>query len=186
MEDSWERHSPLPKDVERYRRLRAVNIVLNHKIVKTIPRQAYEEIGDALGIRHNGVLEFDSEDMASVMADCCLYDWYEHGKNLVQRYAETHPTIPEGDESYLLQACLEAQYRILVAQSIVPGAGLQCQDVLNGGGLFLMDLAMSHSVPTGNRASHSDHTTRRLLDDRRRLPAAKLGGIRSGCLAADR
>ena len=127
-------------------------MALNHRIIKTIPRQAYDEVGDALGIRRNGVLIFDSEDMTSVMMDCCLYDWYESGKNLIQRYAETHPTTPETDESYLLQACRQAKYRILVAQSAVPGAGLHCQDVLNGGELFLMDLALSQGVPSVNAA----------------------------------
>ena len=144
--------SPTRQDVERYRSLRAFSMALNHKIIKTIPQQAYAEIGDALGIRRNGVLVFDSEDMTSVMMDCCLYDWYENGKNLVQRYAETHPATPATDESYLLQACLQAKYRILVAQSAVPGTGLHCQDVLNGGEFFLMDLAMSQSVPNGNAA----------------------------------
>jgi hypothetical protein len=141
--------SPTRQDVDRYRSLRALSMALNHKMIQTIPRQAYDQIGDALGIRHNGILVFDSEDMASVMMDCCLYDWYENGKNLVQRYGETHPATPGTDESYLLQACLQAKYRILVVQSAVPGAGLHCQDVLNGGELFLMDLAMSQSVPNG-------------------------------------
>lgn len=127
-------------------------MALNHRVIKTIPRQAYDEIGDALGIRRNGVLVFDSEDITSVMMDCCLYDWYENGKNLVQRYAETHPATPGTDESYLLQACLRAKYRILVAQSAVPGAGLRCQDVLNGEELFLMDLALSQGVPSVNAA----------------------------------
>ena len=58
---------------------------LNHKIIKTIPRQAYDEIGDALGIRRSGVLVFDSEDMTSVMMDCCLYDWY--GNALLSKLA---------------------------------------------------------------------------------------------------
>ena len=87
--------SPTRQDVERYRSLRALSMALNHRIIKTIPRQAYDEIGDALGIRRNGVLVFDSEDMTSVMMDCCLYDWFENGKNLVQRYAETHPPNQE-------------------------------------------------------------------------------------------
>jgi hypothetical protein len=95
---------------------------LNHRILKTIPRQALDEIGDALGIRRHGVLAFDSEDMTSVMTDCCLYDWYEKGKNLVQRYAEPHPATPGTNESYLLQAYLHAKYRILMVQSAVPGA----------------------------------------------------------------
>src|SRR5215471_8220508 len=144
--------SPTRQDVERYRSLRAVSMELNHRILKTIPRQALDEIGDALGIRRNSALVFDSEDMTSVMMDCCLYDWYENGKNLVQRYAETHPATPGTDEGYLLQACLQAKYRILMVQSAVPGAGIHCQDVLNGGELFLMDIAMSQSVPNGNAA----------------------------------
>jgi hypothetical protein len=127
-------------------------MALNHKIIKTIPRQAYDEIGDALGIRRHGVLVFDSEDMTSVMMDCCLYDWYENGKNRVQRYAQTHPATPGTDEGHLLQACLQAKYRILVAQSAVRGAGLHCQDVLNGGELFLMDVALSQSIPDENAA----------------------------------
>lgn len=144
--------SPTRQDVERYRRLRALGLDLNHRIIKTIPRQAYDEVGDAIGVLHNGVLVFDSTDMTSVMMDCCLYDWFENGKNLVQRYAETHPASPATDESYLLQACLQAKYRILVVQSAVPGAGIHCQDVLNGGELFLMDLALSQSVPNVNAA----------------------------------
>ncbi|MDR3699759.1 MAG: hypothetical protein P4L56_09010 [Candidatus Sulfopaludibacter sp.] len=110
----------------------------NHRIIKTIPPQAYDEISDALGIRRNGVLVFDSEDMTSVMTD--------------QRYAETYPAAPGTDENYLLHACLQAKYRILVPQSPVPDAGLHCQDVLNGGELFFMDLAMSQNIPSGNAA----------------------------------
>lgn len=144
--------SPTRQDVERYRSLRALSMELNHRILKTIPRQALDEIGDALGIRRHGVLIFDSEDMTSVMTDCCLYDWYENGKNLVQRYAEAHPATPGTNESYLLQACLHARYRILMVQSAVPGAGVHCQDVLNGGELFLMDLAMSQNVPSVHAA----------------------------------
>jgi hypothetical protein len=132
--------------------LRALSRELNHRIVETIPRQAMDEVGDAIGILHNGVLVFDSTDMTSVMMDCCLYDWFENGKNLVQRYSETHPAEPGTDESYLLSACIQAKYRILVVQSAVPEAGLHCHDVLNGEDLFLMDLALSRSVGSGDAA----------------------------------
>src|ERR1039457_3144403 len=154
MEDSMATlFSPTRQDGERYRTLRALSMGLNHRIIKTIPRQAYDEIGDALGIRRNGILVFDSQDMTSVMMDCCLYDWFENGKNPVQRYAETHPAPPGTDESYLLQAFLQAKYRILMVQSAVPGAGIHCKDALNGGELFVMDLAMSQRLPSINRKS---------------------------------
>jgi hypothetical protein len=138
--------SPSRKDVERYLRFRALSMDLNHRIIKTIPRQAYNDIGDAIGILRNGVLQFDSEDMTSVLMDCCLYDWFENGKNLVQRYSETHPPNTETDEGYLLEAFLQAKYRVLVVRSTQPGAGIECRDVLNGGELFLMDRGLSQTA----------------------------------------
>jgi hypothetical protein len=132
--------------------LRALNRDLNQRIVKTIPPQAYDEVGDAIGILHDGALILDTEDMASVLKDSCLYDWFENGKNLVQRYAETHPVKPGTDEDFLLNACLRAKYRIVLVQSAVPGAGLHCRDVLNGGELFLMDVALSETLVGANAA----------------------------------
>jgi hypothetical protein len=141
--------APIPQDVERYRSLRALNKDLNHRMIKTIPREAYDQIGDAIGFLHRGILVFDSPDMGSVLMDCCLYDWYKHGKNLVQRYSETHPAKPGTDESYLLSACVKAKYRVLIVQSTVPGAGVHCHDALNNEDLFVMDLALSRSLPDG-------------------------------------
>lgn len=142
--------TPTPKDVERYRRLRALGMDLNHRIIKTIPRRAFEEVGEAIGIRHNDVLVFESKDMTSVLMDCCLYDWLENGKSVVQRYSEAHPATPETDQGYLLQAYLQAKYRVLVVQSAVPAAGLHCRDVLNNEELFLMDLGLSQSAKDAN------------------------------------
>ena len=76
--------TPSPADVERYLHLRAVSVEITTKIIKTIPGRALDEIGDALGIMRDGVLVFESMDMSSVLMDCCLYDWFEGGKNVVQ------------------------------------------------------------------------------------------------------
>ena len=138
--------SPTREDVERYRRLRALSADLNRRILETLPRRAFEDIGETLGIFRGGILMFDNAEMMSVMTDCCFFDWYENGKNLVQQFADAHPAVPGTDESYLLQAYLQAKYRILTAQSTVPGAGLYCEDVLNGGELFLMDIAFSQTL----------------------------------------
>src|SRR5258708_9110403 len=144
--------TPTPQDVERYRRLRSLQMDLNRSLIKTVPRHALDEVGDALGILHNGVLEIDNADMSSVVMDCCLYDWFEGGKNLVQRYAESHPAKPGTDETFLLSACVQAKYRVLMAESTVPGAGLYCRDFLNNEDLFVMDLALSRSLPSGEAA----------------------------------
>jgi hypothetical protein len=151
------RFFPTRTDVERYRRLRALSTDLNHRIIKTIPRRAYDDVGNAIGILRNGVLEFESKDMASVLMDCCLYDWFEEGKNVVQLYSETHPANPGTDERYLLDAYLQAKYRVLVVQSAVSGAGLHCQDVLNSEELFLMDVGLGQSVK-GTKAAFASRT----------------------------
>ena len=39
-----------------------------------------------------------------------------------------------------------------MAQSTVPGAGLYCRDFLNNEDLFVMDLALSRSLPSGKAA----------------------------------
>jgi hypothetical protein len=152
--------SPTRQDVDRYRRLRALSTELNSKILKTIPKHAYYEVGDAIGILHNGVLLFDSEDMTGVLTDCCLHDWFENGENLVQRYAGTHPATPGTDESYLLSAYTQAKYRVIFTQSAVPDAGVHGRDVLNNEDLFLMDLALSRSLASGDAARRMALATR--------------------------
>jgi hypothetical protein len=122
---------------------------MNSGLLKAVPKQAINEIGEALGFLKDGVLVFQSEDMTSVMSDCCLYDWYEDGKNVVQRYAETHSAQPGTDEHYLLNAFLHARYRGLLVRSVVPGAGIDCRDTLNNEDVFVMDVAFSRTAEEG-------------------------------------
>jgi hypothetical protein len=154
--------SPTEQDVERYRRFRGMSTELNSRIVKTIPKRAYDEVGDAIGVRRDGVLVFDSEDMPGVLMDCCLHDWFENGENLVQRYAEAHPAKPGTDESFLLSAYTQAKYRVLLTEYSVPDAGVDCRDVLNNEDLFLMDLALSRSLGSGAAARGMALATRTL------------------------
>ncbi|HEY1494505.1 MAG TPA: hypothetical protein VGF49_08170 [Candidatus Solibacter sp.] len=135
---------PTQEDVARYQRLRAAQRGLNERMVRTIPKAAMDDIGAALGILRNGVLVLDDfEAMPAVLADCCLFEWYEDGENLVRRYANTHDAKRSVDETYLLDACQRAEFRVLVAKSSVPGAGLYFRDVLTQDELFVMDTAMS-------------------------------------------
>jgi hypothetical protein len=137
--------SPARQDVERYIRLRALGSELLQRIANTVPRQVIVEIGETLGILRNGVLELASEHMHNVLTDCCIFEWFENGRNLVQRYAEAHPPAPGTDESYLLDGYLQAKYRVLGMQSAVADAGVYCDDVLTGDQIFLMDLALSRN-----------------------------------------
>jgi hypothetical protein len=140
---------PSSVDVQRYRRLRGVGRTVSDRILKTAPSQTLEAIGDALGLRRSGILILDSVELTSVFADCCIYDWYEDGKNLVQRYAETHPATPGTDEAYLLAAYTQAKYRVLAFQSAVANAGVYVYDAVREEEIFLMDLGFSRSLTKG-------------------------------------
>src|SRR5271157_3054230 len=95
------------------------------------PRETLSAVGEAIGILHQGVLVFATEDMSGVLMDCCLYDWPLEGKSRVQRYAETHTLAPGSDEHEILQAYLRAQYRILVPQARCRGAGVHFADAFS-------------------------------------------------------
>lgn len=139
-------YSPTPQDIERYRKLRLLCSELGERMIPTVPSKAFEDIGNALGIRQNGVIVFDTEDMSAVLMDCCLFDWYQDGKNVVQKYAEMHPPLPGSDDSRVLEAHVRAQYRLLTAQDRVRGAGVYCKDIFNHEELFLMDIGLSESI----------------------------------------
>jgi len=134
---------PTHSDVKRYQQLRGVCRAMSDRMVLRIPSLAYDDIGNALGILHGGKLILETEDMCAVLADCCLYDWYQNGENLVQRYAAECPSEPGSDEEFMLSAMRQERYRILQPLSRVAGAGLQCQDMLTGEKLFLMDVGFS-------------------------------------------
>jgi hypothetical protein len=131
-------------DVEAYQRLREAGRRLTTRMTKTIPGAAYREIGTALGIYRKGVLVFDTEDVAAVLADCCLHDWIHDGRNLVEQYCLDHPAPPDSDDAYLLRAYQQARFRVLVAGSIAPGAGIECADTLSGERFFLTDISLSN------------------------------------------
>ena len=73
---------PSPADVERYQRLRGLTRDLNSRIVKTIPREAIQQVAEAIGRLQGGVLVLDSEDESNVLMDCCLFDWIQRERTL--------------------------------------------------------------------------------------------------------
>ena len=65
---------PTRQDVERHIRFRSLGSELTRRIVNTVPQQAFIDIGEALGIVRNGVLEFGSEHVNNVLADCYIFE----------------------------------------------------------------------------------------------------------------
>ena len=109
-------------------------------MVKTIPRQAFLDVGEAIGILHDGQLVLDTEDVSGVVSDCCLYEWFEGGRNLVQRYAEKIPSTPRGaDESYLLKACQQAHHPVIF-RAALEAAGIPAARAVHVGDSYTKDV----------------------------------------------
>jgi len=136
-------------DIERYTQLRELSRRIMSELTKTIPREAYEEIGKALGIVHKNTFVLDTLDVSGVLMDACLFDWIRDGKNLVQRYVEVHPPDFGTDEHLLLQAFCQAKYRLLQPKSVSAGAVTHCRDVLSGRSIGLVDIGLSQSTAHG-------------------------------------
>lgn len=150
--------TPSPRDVERYREIRNAATSLNSRMLETLPPRALKDVADALGLRRRDVLAMDKQGIGSVLLDACLFDWYDGGRNFVERYAEDHPPAPGTDEAVVLNGYLRAKYRLLTIQSAVPGAGVHCHDELHGEDLFLMDVSLS-AKPANDLPALASRTT---------------------------
>jgi hypothetical protein len=138
-------------DIERYTQLRELSRRIMSELTKTIPREAYEEIGKALGIVHKNTFVLDTLDVSGVLMDACLFDWIRDGKNLVQRYVEVHPPDFGTDEHLLLQAFCRAEYRLLQPEAVSAGVVTGCRDILSGQSIGLVDIGISQSTAHGFR-----------------------------------
>jgi hypothetical protein len=136
-------------DIQRYQQLRQLSRGLMSVLAKTIPREAYQEMGGALGIMRKNTLILHAMDVSSVLMDCCLFDWIKGGKNLVEKYVEAHPPAPGTDEHFLLQAFCRAKHRLLMHRATSPGAVAYWSDVFSGESIALMDIGLSQTMARG-------------------------------------
>ncbi|HXJ94317.1 MAG TPA: SEC-C metal-binding domain-containing protein [Terriglobia bacterium] len=137
------------RDVERYKQLRSRARELNHRILETLPGEAMREMGQALGMLHQGILVFETEDVISVLMDCCLFDWLRDGVNAIEKYWHDHASELDSEECCVLEAYRQAQYRILMLEAVHRDAGMDCVDLLSRERLLLMDVALSQTAQPG-------------------------------------
>lgn len=132
-----------------YRRFRTLGVQLNHKLVRTLSKEALHEGGERLGILKNGTLAFENEDQMSVLMDFCIHNVWIDGQNAVQRYREQSPPRDGSDEMVLLNAMLEGHYALIDVIRTEPGVGLTARDAMRGGTHFLADIGMSQTAKPG-------------------------------------
>lgn len=133
----------------RYRRLRAVGLDLNNRLVARLSKDALYEGGRRLGILHGGTLVFETEDEASVLMDYCLYDVRKNGRNAIEQYLIDSQPEPEADEMDCLRSMQHAIYSLFVVESVERGLGVIVRDLMSQQVFLVVDLGLSSSADPG-------------------------------------
>ncbi|MHC5054225.1 MAG: hypothetical protein ACYTKD_05865 [Planctomycetota bacterium] len=127
-------------DVERYLRLRAASRRLNHDLLAIVPPHALDHIGAAIGILCGRTFVFETESVAAVLADCCIFDWLEGGETAPERYARETPPLEGTYEHELLEAMLGARYDVIDVVERRPGVGVRASSLVDGKDVRLLDV----------------------------------------------
>jgi hypothetical protein len=133
----------------RYKHLRQVGTRLNTRLVKTLSRDEMDQGARELGLLHQGVMVFDSEDEMSVLMDYCLHDVRRGGRNAIERFLEATPPPPGSDERIILEALRDARYTLVAVERTEPGVGVHVDDLFFEEPLFLMDVGFSNTAVPG-------------------------------------
>ncbi len=136
---------PLRGDVDHYLRLRAESRRLNHDLLAIVPPHAMDHIGAAIGILCGRTFFFETESVAAVLADCCIFDWLEDGATAPERYARETPPLEGTYGHELLDAMLRSRYDIVDVVERRPGVGILVSSLVDGKDLRVLDVDLSRS-----------------------------------------
>jgi hypothetical protein len=135
--------------VSWYKRLRAVGLNLNSKLVKRLNKDVLDEGGKKLGFLRKGVFVFDSEDESSVLMDYCLYDVRRNGRNTIEQYLLDSPPAPESDEMVCLRSMQQAVYSLFIVESVIRGFGVTVRDLLSNKSVVIVDFGFGRTAQSG-------------------------------------
>jgi hypothetical protein len=135
--------------VSRYKHLRAVGQILNHKLVERLNKDVLYEGGRKLGILQRNTLVFNSEDESAVLMDYCIYDVYRNGRNAVEQYLVDSAPALESDEMVCLKAMQKAVYSLFVVESVMRGFGVTVRDLLSNETIVIVDMGFGSTAKPG-------------------------------------
>ena len=85
-----------------------------------------------------------------MLIDFCLHDIRRNGVTAIEAaYINEASCAQSGDEWVLLHAWQEAHYALVVAESVEPGVGVHCRDLLRDEPLFLVDVGFHSTARSG-------------------------------------
>jgi hypothetical protein len=133
--------------LKRYKRFRDISYrLVNTKLIRAIPKTGIETPARRLGMWRRDAIVFDSEDQANVLFDHALFDCYEKGANVVERWAAENPPAPGSEEETVLAGMKAAYFSLFQIEQVFPGLGMRVHDLFADRDHLLMDVQFSQTA----------------------------------------
>jgi len=132
-----------------YRRYRGIATRLAMKFVESLPKEAFNDSADELGLLKRGKIVLENEQELDILTDFCVHEYRVDGRNVVQRLLEQAPPPPGSDELLVHTAMASAFYSIFRVESKVKGVGVNLLDLLKRGSCFVADIQLGKTATVG-------------------------------------
>jgi hypothetical protein len=132
-----------------YRRYRGIATQLAMKFVESLPKQAFNDSSEELGLLKRGKIVLENEQELDILTDFCVHEHRVDGRNVVQRILDEAPPPHGSDELLVHTAMAAAFYSIFRVESKVKGVGVNLLDMLRGGSHFVADIQFGKTATVG-------------------------------------
>jgi hypothetical protein len=136
-------------DLDRHQRFRAILRRHQNAAAATIPVPLMPKCGRDFGLLKGKQLQLETDAELIILMDHALYDRRDRGKTTVQRYLEKLPQTDDSDEALVRAAMAAHRYSLYEVATVHPGVGLVHRDLVRGGTVFVVDVAMSQTIAAG-------------------------------------
>jgi len=135
--------------VNRYKRFREINRKLQNMLFKQVSGTALDECGRKLGITEGDTFVFGNEDEMYILMDYCIYEYLEKGQNAASRYLAESPPASDTDEYAVLKAMSQSFYTLIKVAKVLPGVGVEAEDLFSDRTYPLIDMGMGSTAVEG-------------------------------------
>ncbi len=135
--------------VAQYKRLRPVRMRLNDLLAGRLSKEQIDAGAKRLGMLRRGMIVFNSESEMPVLADYCIYEVYQQGRNAIEQYLCECPPDPDSVEMTCLRAMQHSTYTTVAIMSVEPGVGCRIRDMFTEEEHLLVDMGLAQSGEAG-------------------------------------
>jgi len=135
--------------VDRYKKFRQTSRKLNNTLTERISEKALTQCGRKLGLMKGDTFVFGDMDETAILMDYCIHEYSENGQNAVSRYLAESPPASNTDEYTVLKAMSESFYTLVQVAEVLPGVGVQADDLFSDRTYLIIDMGFGSTAVEG-------------------------------------